>query len=145
MGVRAWSYLRPRPGDLRPLSQRAVEAFVFRDGRLPVDEEGFVKLAEVLVLMEDRRAVEALRVGYFQHRALSDGTLDREHHRQVMAAAGEAAFGALALSKPPPGVVAADHRFAKRRLDHMSRWEPTRAELERLCELVNPRAGRKIL
>ncbi len=145
MGVRAWSFLRPRPGELHPLAQRAVDAFFFQDGPLPVDEEGFVRVAEVLVLLEDRRAVEVLRVGYFQHRALADGALDRERYREVMAAAGEAAFGHLALSRPPPGVVGAEHRFAQRRLDHMSLWKPTPAEIKKLRELVNRRAGRAIL
>jgi len=145
MGIRAWTFLRPRPGDLRPLSQRAVDAFFFRNGRLPVDEKGLVRVAEVLVLLEDRHAQAVLDVACHQYRGLSDGTLDREHHREVMAAAGEAAFGALTLTKPPPGVVRAEHRFAKRRLEHMSQWEPTQAELERLRELVNTRAGQKIL
>jgi hypothetical protein len=145
MGVRAWFFLRPRAGELRSLARNTVEDFFFRDGRLPADEEGFVRFAEVMVLLEDRHAVEVLRVEYFQHRTRADGTLDREHHREVMAAAGEAAFGHLSFSKPPPGVVGAEHKFAQRRLDHLSRWKPTRAEVVKLRQLVNRKAGREIM
>ena len=145
MGARVWFFLRPRPGELRSLAQNTVEDFFFRDGRLPADEEGFVRYAEVVVLLEDRRAVEVLRVGYFQDRTRADGMLDRERHREVMAAAGEAAFGHLSFSKPPPGVIGAEHKFARRRLDHLSRWKPTRAEVMKLRELVNRKAGREIM
>jgi hypothetical protein len=97
MGARTWFFLRPRPGELRSLTQSAVDDFFFRDGRLPADAGGFVRYAEVVVLLEDRRAVEVLRVGYFQDRTGADGMLDRERHSEVMAAAGEAAFGHLSF------------------------------------------------
>lgn len=145
MGVSAWFFLRPRLGELRPLSQRAAEAFIPDGGRLPADAEGFVRYAQVIVSLQDRRALEVLRVGFFQYRALPDGTLDREHFQEIMAAVPEAAFGWLQLSKPPPGVVGVEHKFAKRRLDHLSHWKPTRGELESLRELVNRRAGREIM
>jgi hypothetical protein len=145
MGVSAWCFLRPRPGELRPLAQSTAEAFISDEGRLPVDAEGFVRYAQVIVSLEARRAVEVLRVGFFQYRALPDGTLDREHFREIMAAVPEAAFGWLQLSKPPPGVVGAEHKFAKRRLEHLSHWKPTRAELATLRELVNRKAGREIM
>jgi len=145
MGVRTWFYLRPRQGEIRALAQARVEAFFSRDGRLPVDEEGLVRYAEVTVRLEDRRAVEVIRVAYFQCSARADGTLDREKYMEFMAVVGEASFGALALSKPPPGVVSAEHRFAQRRLDHLSRWKPTTVEAELLRDLVNRRAGRGLL
>jgi hypothetical protein len=65
MGVRVWFFLQPRQGELRPLPLGKVEAFFFRDGCLPADEEGFVRYAEVSVLLDNRRAVEVARVGYF--------------------------------------------------------------------------------
>jgi hypothetical protein len=145
MSARAWFFLRPRPGELRPLAQNAVEDFFFRDGQLPADAEGYVRYAEVAILFENRRAVEVLRVEYFQHRARADGTLDRAHHRKVMAAAGEAAFGHLPFPKPPPAVIGAQQRFAQRRLDHLSRWKPTRAETGQLRALVNRKAGGEIM
>ncbi len=55
------------------------------------------------------------------------------------------AFGWLQLTKPPPGVVGAEHRFAKRRLEHLSTWKPTQDELSKLRGLVNHKAGREIM
>ena len=145
MGARAWFFLRPQPGELCALAQSAVEDFFFRDGRLPIDHEGVVRYAEVVVLLEDRRAVEVLRVGFFQHRTRANGTLDRKSYMKVTAAAGEAAFGHLSFPKPPPGVVGAQDKFAQRRLDRLTRWKPTRAEVVTLRELVNRKAGREIM
>ena len=145
MGVTTWFFLRPRPGELRPLAQSAAGTFIFEGGRLPADAEGFVRYAEVIVSLHDRRAVEVLRVGFFQHRALADGTLDREHFREIMAIVPEAVFGWLELSKPPRGVIAARHKFARRRLENMSEWKPTRGELATLRDLVNRKAGREIM
>jgi hypothetical protein len=114
-------------------------------GRLPADEEGFVRYAQVIVNLENRRAVEVLRVGFFQHRALKNSSLDHRYFREVMATVPEAAFGWLQLDESPPGVVAAEHKFAKRRLDHLSTWKPTRDELSKLRDLVNHKAGREIM
>jgi hypothetical protein len=86
----------------------------------------------------------ALRIGFFQYRALKNGRLNRRHFHEIMAAVPEAAFGWLQLSQPPPGVVHAEHRFAKRRLDQMNTWKPTQDELSQLRSLVNCRAGREI-
>ena len=56
-----------------------------------------------------------------------------------------AAIGRLPFPKPPPGVVGAEHKFAQRRLDHLSLWKPTRAEVVKLRDLVNRKAGREIM
>ncbi len=122
-----------------------MEDFVCKHGRLPVDAEGFVRCAEVIVNLNDRRAVEVLRVGFHQYRALEDGTLDSKHFGEIMAAIPEATFGSLPLSKPTPGVVGAEHRFAKRRLEHLSQWKPTQDDLSKLRSLVNRKAGRDIM
>ncbi len=145
MGARVWSFLRPRPGELRPLAQSALDAFFFREGRLPADEDGFVCYFEVVVLFNVRRAVEVIRVSCFRHRALKNGTLDRRRLMEMMSTVGEAAFGHLTFSKSPPGVIQAEHKFARRRLDRISRWTPTRGELAKLRDLVNRRAGHEIM
>ena len=145
MGFSAWCFQRTRPGELRPVAQSAVDAFLSRGGRLPADPEGFVRYAEVIVTLEDRRAVDVLRIGFYQYRTLDDGTLDRNHFDEIMRTVPEAAFGWLQLSGPPPGVVDAEHRFAKRRLEHLSQWKPTDAERHQLAELVNRRAKCELL
>jgi hypothetical protein len=95
--------------------------------------------------LENRRATEVLHVGFFQYRALKNGKLHRKHFREIMAAVPKAALGWLQLTKPPPGVVGAEHRFAKRRLEHLSTWKPTQDELSKLRGLVNHKAGREIM
>jgi hypothetical protein len=145
MGASVWSFLRPQPGELCPVAQRALDEFLSDAGRLPADAEGFVRYAQVIVNLENRRAVEVLRVGFFQYRVLKDGRLDREHFHQIMAAVPEAAFGWLQISKPPVGVVDAEHRFARRRLAQLNTWKPTQDELSKLRRLVNRKASREIM
>jgi hypothetical protein len=145
MGASVWTFLRPRPGDLLSVTQCAVDDFFSKAGRLPADADGFVRYVQVIVNMENRRAVEVLHVGFFQYRALKNGRLDRKHFREIMVVAPEAAFGWLQLTKPPAGVVGAEHRFAKRRLEHLSTWKPTQGELSMLRGLVNKKAGREIM
>jgi len=145
MGVSVWTFLRSKPGEIFPVAQRAVDDFLANIGRLPADEEGLVRYAQVIVNLENRRAVEVRRIGFFQYRALKNGRLNRRHFREIMAALPEAAFGWLQLSKPPPGLVGAEHRFAKRRLDQLNTWKPTQDELSKLRSLVNRKAGREIM
>lgn len=95
--------------------------------------------------LENRRAVEVLRLGFFQYRAHKSGRLDRKHFGEIMAATPEAAFGWLQFTKPPARVVGAEHRFAKRRLEHLNTWKPTQDELSKLRGLVNQKAGREIM
>jgi hypothetical protein len=145
MGVSVWTFLRSKPGEIFPVAQRAMDDFLANTAQLPADEEGFVRYAQVIVSLENRRAVEVLRIGFFQYRAIKNGRLDRRHFREIMAALPEASFGWLQLSKPPPGVVSAEHRFAKRRLDQLNTWKPTQGDLSKLRSLVNRKAGREFM
>lgn len=144
MGLAAWHFLRSGLDELRPLSGASAECFISGGGRLPPEADGFVRYAQVLVRLQDRHPVEVVRVGFFQYRALADGTLDRTHFREIMALVGEATFGWLG-TKPPQGVIGAEHRFARRRLDQMSQWKPTRGEQAKLRELVNKKAKRDLM
>ena len=130
---------------LHPLALCRMDAFLFKGGKLDADEAGFVRYAEVRVVLAGRRAVRTHGVGYFQARTSPDGTLDQEYYMKILDAAGAVAYGNLKLHKPPPGVIDAAQKFAQRRLEHLSRWTPTRADLEKLRELVNHKAGRAIM
>jgi hypothetical protein len=143
MGLALWYFLRARPGELRPLPLAHVDALFCGGGRLPHDN-GVVRYLEVVVQLEDRKAVEVLRVTGSQHRVLADGTLDRQHLGEVMALAGEAGLGGV-LGFKRPGVIDAEHRFARRRLEHVGQWKPSEAEVAVLRTLVNRKAGRTIM
>lgn len=145
MGVSVWFFQRMRPGELCPLTQSALDAFMFKGGRLARDAEGFVAYAQVVVSLSNRCAQDVLRVGFFRYRALDDGRLDRNYYDEIKRTIPVAAFGWLRLDKSPPGLVGAEDKFAKRRLEHLNQWKPTKAELALLRELVNRRAGREIL
>ena len=145
VGASVWTFLRPLPGELHAVTQCAVNEFLRSEGRLSADAEGHVRCAQVVVKLENRQAVQVLRVGFYQYRALMNGRLDRRHFRKVMAVVPEVAFGGLQLTKPKAGVVSAEHRFAKRRLDYLSLWKPTHGDLSKLRELVNLKAGRDIM
>jgi hypothetical protein len=55
MGTSIWTFLRPRPGDLHPVTQRAADDFLCKASRLPADEEGFVRYAQVIMSLEKSR------------------------------------------------------------------------------------------
>ena len=141
MGVAVWYFLRPRSGELHPIARAAADAFLAGKVSLPADQDGFVRYVEVAVRLEHRHAVEVLRVGYFQHRVGRSGKLDQRNLREVMAVAGEAAFGGPSRAKPPAGIIAAEHRVAHRRLAHLSQWQPTTVEVAAIRRLVNQKAG----
>jgi hypothetical protein len=144
MALALWYFVRPAPGELRPIARAQVDRFFSGNGALPNDE-GLVRYIEVIVRLEDRAAVEVVQFGGSQYRVHADGTLDRQHLGEVMALAGEVVLGGVLPSEPVPSVVAAEHRFARRRLEHVSRWTPSDGELALLRALVNRKAGRTIM
>ena len=145
MGATLWYFLRLRPGELRSVPTTKVNAFFERGGVLPAGEDGFVRYAEVVVLVHERRAVEVTRVGYFKYQVAADGTLNESHLRAVAQSAGEAALGQLGGLAVPPGVVQAGHIFARRRMEHLNFWKPTGSDETALRELVNARAGGRLM
>lgn len=145
MGLTIWYFLRSRPGRLRSITRKSIDAFFHKEGTLPVDDDGLVRSAQVIVQLLERRAVEVIQVDFFQSRALEDGTIDGKHLWEVMATGGMAAFGGIANPDNTPGVVQAEHRFAQRRLDHLQRWEPEESDLHVLRELVNTKAKAEIM
>lgn len=144
MGLALWYFVRPAPGELLPVARAQVDAFFNGETALP-NAQGLLQYVEVVVRVEGRKAREVVRFGGFQYRVDADGALDREHLGEVMALAGEATFGSVLAGKPVPGVIAAGHRFAQRRLEHVSRWTPSGGELALLRALVNLKAGRTIM
>ena len=146
MGASVWFYIRGRDGTFRRWAQRSVNRFFDGEVRLSADdvEDGLVRYAQVYVMLEDRQPVAAQIHGFHQARVKHDGLLDKAHFQEIMALAGEATSGGFSL-EPDHGVVRAEHRFAQRRLGHLSHWKPTDQEVKALQALVNARAKREIL
>jgi hypothetical protein len=145
VGVSIWYFLHQGPGTFRPLAAKAFEAFMSGQVSLPRDEDGYVRYAEVVVQLQNRRATKVVSARFYRMRTLEDGHVDPDHPFEVMAAAGGAVSGVFAAVYPTPGVVDAEHRFAERRLHNLSRWEPDEVGLSILRELVNRRAMRSLL
>lgn len=145
MGISVWYFVRSQPGEFRALTSRAADQF-FSDagGRFPPDADGLVRYAQVCVDMENRRAVALRRVDFLQTRANEDGSIDRDYERKVMHDVVPVVMGGLLPSDSPAGVIDAEPKFAQRRLDHMTKWTPTKEDLESLRRLVNHKAGRDI-
>ena len=144
MGLGIWYFLRPALGELRPVSRAHLDRFFRGEAMLP-SHEGLARYVEVVVRVEDHKAVEVVRYGGFQYRVDADGTLDAQHLGEVMALASEAALGSVLPTDLVPGVVAAEHRFARRRLEHVSRWRLSDAEVALLRGLVNRKARSTIM
>ena len=112
---------------------------------LPGDDDGYIRYVQVVVRLENRRAVELVSVGFFRTGVLADGHVDPEHEYEVMAAVGDMMSGAIGRVERTPGVVNAEHRFAERRLYNLSRWEPEKTDSTVLRGLVNRRAKAVLL
>ncbi len=118
-------------------SAQPVSSTFYGTGRLPADADGVVRFAEVIVSLDHRRAVEVLRVGSFQYRALVDGKLDREHLREIMAVTSEAAFGRLRAVTPAPrrrGRRAQIRAASTRALESLEASAGRACEAPRACE-----------
>jgi hypothetical protein len=145
MRISIWYFLRPQPGLLQAISARAAERFFSgQGGELKPDPSGFVRYAQLFVETENRSPIGLLRIDFLQCRAHEDGTLDREHMAEIMSAVPSVMSG-LRPAKAPRGVIDAEHLFAKRRMDHLSRWKPTQKDLLDLRRVVNSKAGRDIM
>ena len=145
MGMSVWYFVRPRPDELRAVSTREADRFLSdAGGRIVPDTDGLVRYTQVCVDFENRRAIALVRVDFLQARANKDGSIDRDHLREVMHVVPVVMSGVLP-SDSPAGVVDAEPKFAKRRLDHLTRWTPTNDELAELRRLVNDKAGRDIM
>jgi hypothetical protein len=145
MGISVWYFVRPRPGKFRALSARAADQFFANaGGRIAPDADGLVRYAQVCVDMENRRAVALRRVDFLQTRANEDGSIDRDFEHKVMHEVVPVAMGGLLPSSSPGGVIDAEPQFAKRRLDHMTKWTPTNKDIEALRRVMNHKAGRDI-
>jgi hypothetical protein len=142
MNITAWYFLRTAPGELAPTSRSSFEAFALHDGQLTAGDDGFVRYAEVLVEVVERRAVKVLRTDFHQVRVGDDGRRDPDHESETMAAVA----GMLSGSQPlAPDVINAEATFAKRRYERLNTWQPTADDLAKLRELVNAKARSELM
>jgi hypothetical protein len=94
--------------------------------RLPQFAGQRVRVAEVIVGLENRRPVDIVRISCFYLHFDKKGFADYETFMRHGALAMEAATGShWPLPDERANVIRAGHRFAARRRDHEAVWKPT--------------------
>lgn len=143
-----WYFLRSAPGELRPLSTEEMESFWRGEIPLPADEERFVHYVGLTMVLTEETPMDIENVWFARCTVKEDGTLDQ---RAMLAKVNARVDIQRRITTQgavwPPGqdVIDARDLFAARRLKQETRWEPTEADLLRLKELINARAGWNML
>ena len=88
-----------------------------------------VRFIEVALELHQRKPVQILRIQPFVLSFDSEGLVDKSDQEQERRLIAEAIATPL-IKKEPNNVIDAQHRFAKKHLDHKYRWTPT-VEMEK--------------
>ena len=136
-----WFFQRTGPGEIRRISNPAMQRFLVGERSLPHDGDGFVRCIGMSVEVHDNEPAQVSRVWFSKIRVNEDGRIDPHHrHETVKLARAEAD-----QSRAESSVVAAGHLFALRRLSHLGEWRPEERDLTALRAVVNTKAGRQML
>jgi len=137
-----WFFQRTAPGEIRRIPNPSMQRFLAGERPLPHDGDGFVRCIGMSLELHDRKPAHVARVWFSKIRVNEEGRVD-PHHRH------ETARLAQPDAEPPvhsgSSVVAAGHRFARRRLSHLAEWRPEERDLAALRAVVNTRAGKQML
>ncbi|HET9753058.1 MAG TPA: hypothetical protein VFP52_08850, partial [Myxococcales bacterium] len=82
-------------------------------------------------------------VWFSKIRVNAEGKVDPHHRHETTKLAR--ADGPRLANGGAPSVVAAEHRFALRRLSHLGEWRPEERDLAALRAAVNTKAGKEML
>lgn len=137
-----WFFQRTGPGEIRRISNPAMQRFLTGERALGHDGDGFVRCIGMSVELRDRKPATVARVWFSKIRVRDDGRVDPHHRAETVKLARTEAsqIGAAESS-----VIVAGHHFAQRRLSHLGEWRPEQRDLDALRELVNGKTGREML
>lgn len=94
--------------------------------RIPEYAGQRMRVAELVIDLQDRKPVDIVRGYYWYLHFDSSGTADHEKFMRHGAVSMEASIDSKAWSgEEPTNIVHASHRFAARRRDHEARWKPS--------------------
>jgi len=134
-----WFFQRTAPGEIRRISNPSMQRFLVGERALRQDGDGFVRCIGMSVELHDRKPAHVSRVWFSKIRVNDEGRVDPHHrHETAKLARTEAVH-------PGSSVVAAGHRFARRRLSHLAEWHPEERDLAALRAIVNTKAGKQML
>jgi len=137
-----WFFQRTAPGEIRRIPNPSMRRFLVGERALRHDGDGFVRCIGMSLEVHDRKPAQVARVWFSKIRVNHEGRVD-PHHRHETAK--------LAHTETPhavhsgSSVVAAGHRFARRRLSHLAEWRPEERDLAALRAVVNTKAGKQML
>lgn len=135
-----WFFQRMAPGEIRRVSNPAMQRFLVGEEALPQDGDGFVRCIGMSVELKQRKPSHVARMWFSKIRVDEQGRVDPHHRPRTLKLAQEAA-----AASGEPSVIVASHHFARRRLSHLGEWRPEQRDLDALKELVNGKAGREML
>jgi hypothetical protein len=136
-----WFFQRTAPGEIRRIPNPSMQRFLVGERALSHDGDGFVRCIGMSLELHRGKPAQVARVWFSKIRVRDDGRID-PHHRHETAKRAKAEAG---LAHAESSLVAADHRFAERRLSHLAEWRPEEKDLAALRTVVNTRAGKEML
>jgi len=137
-----WFFQRTGPGEIRRISNPSMQRFLVGERALPHDGDGYVRCIGMSVEVQNKRPAQVARVWFSKIRVNEQGRVDPHHRHET---AKLARTEAEQMARAESSVVAAGHRFARRRLSHLGEWRPEERDLTALRAVVNTKAGRQML
>jgi len=122
------------------LPDRRYAAFHAGNAQLPQVRPGEVRTAEVLLRLENRRAIDVLRVDHVRFPVLADGARDPESMEWEISLIAQISPGS-----PRVGPGSATQRFAERQMAGAFRWTPSANETMAIADAISRRAKRPLL
>ncbi len=136
---------RGQDGTFSKVSARDYTAFQHGEAPLPRSTGSEAHLAELVVELENRRAVKLRQHWYRRFHLKQNGFLDAEARHEENDLGGNFGERARAAGTLIGEVRSARGQLLQRRLQSRIRWEPSARDLEALSALVNRRAGRHLM
>jgi len=137
-----WFFHRTAPGEIRRISNPSMQRFLVGERALPHDGDGFVRCIGMSVDVHNRKPAQIAQVWFSKIRVNAEGKVDPHHRHETAKLAGTESGHP---SHPESSVIAASHRFARRRLSHLAEWRPEERDLVALRSVVNGKAGKQML
>ena len=142
MSVSIWVYLHLDEGRWRRMSLAWLERFYNGRDLVPNPSSAEAELAETAITREGRTLVGVYRTLFMKVSVQPSGFIDESREREREQTLMEAAAPALPLTAThEKGVLIESSRlrFAKRRADYLSKWQPSPKDLQALRKILTRR------
>ncbi len=135
MSVSIWVYLHLGEGRWRRMSLAWLERFYRGRDRVPNPSSAEAELAEMAITREGKILVEVYRTLFMKVPVQPNGFIDEPREREREQTLMEAAAPELQLPATHEKgalIESSRLRFAKRRADYLSKWQPSQNDLQAL-------------